>query len=129
MAASRVSVHPEVRTALMGLQRSFRTLPGLVADGRDMGSVIFPDAELKIYLTASALHRAQRRHKQLISKANSPTINFVQKDLEARDARDMSREHAPLKPADEALLLDNSDLSIEKSVAQVIAWWQETRPF
>ena len=129
MAASRVSAHPEVRTALVALQRSFRTLPGLVADGRDMGSVIFPDAELKIFLTATALHRAERRHKQLISKANSPTIRTVQKDLEARDARDTSREHAPLRPADKALLLDNSDLSIEKSVDQVIAWWQETRPF
>lgn len=129
MAASQVSAHPEVRTALLALQRSFRTLPGLVADGRDMGSVIFPDADLKIYLTASAEHRAERRHKQLISKANSPTIRLVQKDLEARDARDMSREHAPLKPADEALLLDNSDLSIEKSVDQVVAWWQDTRPF
>ena len=129
MAASRVSAHPEVRTALVALQHSFRTLPGLVADGRDMGSVIFPDAALKIYLTASALHRAERRHKQLISKANSPTIDLVQKDLEARDARDMSREHAPLKPADEARLLDNSDLSIEKSIDQVLDWWQETRPF
>ena len=129
MAASQVSAHPEVRTALLALQRSFRTLPGLVADGRDMGSVIFPDADLKIYLTARAEHRAERRHKQLISKANSPTIRLVQKDLEARDARDMSREHAPLKPADEALLLDNSDLSIEKSVDQVVAWWQDTRPF
>ena len=129
MAASQVSAHPEVRTALLALQRSFRTLPGLVADGRDMGNVIFPDADLKIYLTASAEHRAERRYKQLISKANSPTIRLVQKDLEARDARDMSREHAPLKPADEALLLDNSDLSIEKSVDQVVAWWQDTRPF
>ena len=129
MAASRVSAHPEVRMALMALQHSFRILPGLVADGRDMGSVIFPDAALKIYLTASALHRAERRHKQLISNANSPTIAIVQKDLEARDARDMSREHAPLKPADQALLLDNSYLSIEKSVDQVIDWWQETRPF
>ena len=129
MAASRVSAHHEVRTALVALQHSFRTLPGLVADGRDMGSIIFPDAALKIYLTASALHRAERRHKQLISKANSPTIELVQKDLEARDERDMSREHAPLKPADEARLLDNSDLSIKKSVDHVIAWWQETRPF
>ena len=129
MAASQVSAHPEVRLALIALQHSFRTLPGLVADGRDMGSVIFPDAALKIYLTASALHRAERRHKQLISNTNSPTIESVQKDLEARDARDMSREHAPLKPAEQALLLDNSDLSIEKSVDQVIGWWQETRPF
>ena len=129
MAASRVSAHAEVRIALLALQHSFRSLPGLVADGRDMGSVIFPDAPLKIYLTASALHRAERRHKQLISKGNSATLQVIQQDLEARDARDMSRRAAPLKPADDALLLDNSDLSIEKSVAQVIDWWQGTRPF
>ena len=129
MAASRVSAHAEVRIALLALQHSFRSLPGLVADGRDMGSVIFPDASLKIYLTASALHRAERRHKQLISKGNSATLQVIQQDLEARDARDMSRRAAPLKPADDALLLDNSDLSIEKSVAQVIDWWQGTRPF
>jgi 3-phosphoshikimate 1-carboxyvinyltransferase len=129
MAASRVSVHSQVRAALVSLQHSFRRLPGLVADGRDMGSVIFPDAPLKIYLTASALHRAERRHKQLISKGNTATINTILQDLEARDARDMSRQAAPLKPADQARLLDNSDLSIEKSVAQVIDWWQTTRPF
>ena len=129
MAASRVSAHPAVRNALVALQQGFRKLPGLVAEGRDMGSVIFPEANLKIYLTASALHRAERRHKQLISKENPPTIADVQQDLEARDARDMSRQHAPLKPAEQARLLDNSDLSIEKSVAQVIDWWQGTRPF
>lgn len=129
MAASRVSVHSQVRAALVSLQHSFRRLPGLVADGRDMGSVIFPDAPLKIYLTASALHRAERRHKQLISKGNTATMNTILQDLEARDARDMSRQAAPLKPADQARLLDNSDLSIEKSVAQVIDWWQTTRPF
>ena len=129
MAASRVSAHPAVRNALVALQQGFRTLPGLVADGRDMGSVIFPDAKLKIYLTASALHRAERRHKQLISKENTSTMDGVQLDLEARDARDMSRLHAPLKPAEHALLLDNSDLSVEKSIAQVIEWWQGTRPF
>lgn len=129
MAASRVSAHPAVRNALVALQQGFRTLPGLVADGRDMGSVIFPDAKLKIYLTASALHRAERRHKQLISKENTSTMDSVQLDLEARDARDMSRLHAPLKPAEHALLLDNSDLSVEKSIAQVIEWWQGTRPF
>ncbi len=129
MAASRVSVHPDVRTALVALQRSFRQLPGLVADGRDMGSVIFPDAPLKIYLTADARHRAERRHKQLISKGNSVTIQNIQQDLEARDARDMSRQTAPLRPAEHAKLLDNSDLSIEKSVAQVLDWWQSTRPF
>jgi 3-phosphoshikimate 1-carboxyvinyltransferase len=129
MAASQVSVHPQVRSALLTLQHSFRRLPGLVAEGRDMGSVIFPDAPLKIYLTASARHRAERRHKQLISKGNPVTISAILQDLEARDASDMSRQTAPLKPADGARLLDNSDLSIEKSVAQVIAWWQGTRPF
>ncbi|SFB75104.1 3-phosphoshikimate 1-carboxyvinyltransferase [Polaromonas sp. OV174] len=129
MAASAVSAHPEVRTALLDLQHSFRQLPGLVADGRDMGTVIFPAATLKIYLTASARQRAERRYKQLISKGNSVTISAIQQDLEARDDRDMSRQTAPLKPADDALLLDNSELSIEKSVAQVIDWWQGTRPF
>jgi 3-phosphoshikimate 1-carboxyvinyltransferase len=129
MAASKVSVHTAVRSALLALQHSFRTLPGLVADGRDMGSVIFPDAALKIYLTASALRRAERRHKQLISKGNSATLASVQQDLQARDARDMSRASAPLKPAEHAKLLDNSDLSIEKSVSQVLEWWQGTRPF
>ena len=129
MAASRVSAHPQVRIALLDLQRSFRQVPGLVADGRDMGTVVFPDAPLKIYLTASALHRAERRHKQLISKGNATTIAAIQQDLEARDARDMSRQAAPLKPADNARLLDNSDLTVEKSLDQVIDWWQGTRPF
>ncbi|MES2415865.1 MAG: bifunctional 3-phosphoshikimate 1-carboxyvinyltransferase/cytidylate kinase [Pseudomonadota bacterium] len=129
MAASRVSAHPQVREALHELQHSFRRLPGLVADGRDMGTVVFPDAPLKVYLTADAAHRAARRHKQLISKGISTTIAAIQQDLEARDARDMSREAAPLRPADDALLLDNSDLSIEKSVSHVIDWWQGKRPF
>ena len=129
MAASRVSAHPEVRAALLDLQRGFRQLPGLVADGRDMGTVVFPDAPLKIYLTASALHRAERRYKQLISKGNAATIGAIQQALEARDAKDMSRRAAPLKPAEDARLLDNSDLTIEKSLKQVIAWWQGTRPF
>ena len=129
MAASRVSAHPEVRSALLDLQRSFRQLPGLVADGRDMGTVVFPDAHLKIFLTASALHRAERRHKQLISKGNATTIAAIQQDLEARDQQDMSRKAAPLKPAENARPLDNSDLTIEKSLDQVIDWWQGTRPF
>ena len=129
MAASTVSAHPQVRNALLALQHTFRTLPGLVADGRDMGNVIFPDATLKIYLTANAFHRAERRYKQLISKGKSATLEDIQQDLEARDARDMSRTAAPLKPADDALLLDNSELSIKKSVAQVIEWWQARRPF
>ena len=129
MAASRVSVHPAVRDALTELQRGFRQLPGLVADGRDMGTVIFPDAALKIFLTASARHRAERRHKQLISKGIPATIAAIEQDLEARDARDMSRQSAPLKPADDARPLDNSELSIEESVARVLNWWQGTRPF
>ncbi|MDO9359006.1 MAG: bifunctional 3-phosphoshikimate 1-carboxyvinyltransferase/cytidylate kinase [Polaromonas sp.] len=129
MNASRVSALPAVRLALVDLQHSFRRLPGLVADGRDMGTVIFPDADLKIFLTASARHRAERRYKQLISKGISATIAAIQQDLEARDARDMSRQAAPLKPADDAALLDNSELSIEESVAQVLTLWQGTRPF
>jgi len=129
MAASRVSAHPEVRRALLELQRGFRMVPGLVADGRDMGTVVFPDAALKIYLTASALHRAERRHKQLISKGNAATIAAIQQDLQARDDRDTSRHAAPLKPAEDARLLDNSDLMIEESLDRVIAWWQGTRPF
>lgn len=129
MNASRVSALPAVRQALVELQHGFRQLPGLVADGRDMGTVIFPDATLKVYLTASARQRAERRHKQLISKGNPATLIDILQDLEARDARDMSRQAAPLKPAHDALLLDNSALSIEESVALVIGWWQGTRPF
>lgn len=129
MDASRVSALPAVRTALLALQRSFRRLPGLVADGRDMGTVIFPDAQLKVYLTASAAHRAERRHKQLISKGISTTIDSLRADLEARDFRDSSRSVAPLKPAPDARLLDNSFLSIEQSVEQVLDWWQQVQPF
>lgn len=129
MNASRVSALPAVRTALVALQQGFRQLPGLVADGRDMGTVIFPDAHLKVYLTASAGRRAERRYKQLISKGNSVTIAALRADLEARDARDSSRAVAPLKPAEDALLLDNSSLSIEESVAQVLSWWDEKQPF
>ena len=129
MAASQISAHPEVRHALLALQQGFQKLPGLVADGRDMGSVVFPHANLKIYLTASAQHRAERRHRQLISKGNTTTIVAIQHDLEVRDARDMSRQAAPLKPADGARLLDNSELSIEESVIQVLDWWKCSRPF
>ncbi|MDQ7745650.1 bifunctional 3-phosphoshikimate 1-carboxyvinyltransferase/cytidylate kinase [Hydrogenophaga pseudoflava] len=125
--ASRVSQHPAVREALHALQQSFRRLPGLVADGRDMGTVIFPDAGLKVFLTASAEQRAQRRHKQLISKGISASIDDLLADLKARDHRDMSRAHAPLKPAEDAQLLDNSDLSIEASVQLVLDWWQGTQ--
>jgi 3-phosphoshikimate 1-carboxyvinyltransferase len=129
MNASRVSALPAVRTALVALQHGFRRLPGLVADGRDMGTVIFPDAQLKVYLTASAAQRAQRRHKQLISKGISTTIDALRQDLEARDARDSSRAVAPLKSAEDALLLDNSSLSVEESVAQVLRWWEGKQAF
>jgi len=129
MDASRVSTLPAVRTALIDLQRSFRKLPGLVADGRDMGTVIFPDAKLKVFLTASAEHRAERRHKQLISKGISATLDSLRADLEARDLRDSSRSVAPLKPAQDARLLDNSHQTVEQSVGQVLHWWQEIQPF
>jgi 3-phosphoshikimate 1-carboxyvinyltransferase len=129
MDASRVSTLPAVREALLALQQRFRQLPGLVADGRDMGTVIFPDAALKVFLTASAAQRAERRHKQLISKGISTTLDSLRSDLEARDARDSSRSVAPLKPAQDARHLDNSQLSIEKSIDQVLDWWQQVQPF
>ena len=129
MNASKVSALPLVRLALVDLQHSFRRLPGLVADGRDMGTVIFPDAPLKVFLTATAAKRAERRYKQLISKGISTTLEDLRADLEARDARDSSRAAAPLKPAQDALLLDNSDMSIETSVDQVLDWWQSKQPF
>ena len=129
MNASRVSVLPKVRLALVDLQHGFRQLPGLVADGRDMGTVIFPQASLKVFLTASAERRAERRYKQLISKGISTTLPSLRADLEARDARDSSRSVAPLKPAEDARLLDNSDLTVEKSVDLVLDWWQGKQPF
>jgi 3-phosphoshikimate 1-carboxyvinyltransferase len=129
MNASKVSALPQVRLALIDLQHSFRQLPGLVADGRDMGTVIFPQSTLKVYLTASATRRAERRHKQLISKGISVTLPSLRADLEARDARDSSRTVAPLKPAQDARLLDNSDLTVEQSVNEVLNWWQGSQPF
>jgi len=129
LLASRVSALPAVRAALHGLQLSFRRAPGLVADGRDMGTVVFPDAQLKVFLTASPATRAERRHKQLISKGIPANIADLRADLEARDARDASRAVAPTKPAEDALLLDNSELSIDESVQQVLGWWQQRRPF
>jgi 3-phosphoshikimate 1-carboxyvinyltransferase len=129
LLASRVSALPAVRQALHGLQLSFRRAPGLVADGRDMGTVVFPDAALKVFLTAGADERAQRRHKQLISKGISANISTLRADLEARDARDQNRSVAPCKAAEDAQLLDNSTLSIEASVQQVVGWWQQRGPF
>ena len=127
--ASRVSSLPLVRQALHGLQLAFRRAPGLVADGRDMGTVVFPGAPLKVYLTASAEQRALRRYKQLISKGFTANIDSLRADLEARDARDRSRSASPLKPAEDALELDNSGMSIDESVEQVLKWWSERRPF
>ena len=127
--ASRVSALPAVRQALHGLQVAFRRAPGLVADGRDMGTVVFPDAGLKIFLTASAQQRAERRYKQLISKGIPANIADLAADLEARDERDRNRPVSPAKPAQDAKLLDNSDLSIEDSVQQVLYWWQQRGPF
>ena len=127
--ASRISAWPRVRRAVLGVQTAFRRLPGLVADGRDMGTVVFPDAGLKVFLTASAAERAERRHKQLISKGISANIDSLRADLEARDARDINRAVSPLKPAEGAFLLDNSALTIEASVAAVLEAWEECRPF
>ena len=127
--ASKVSQHLAVRSALHALQLSFRRLPGLVADGRDMGTVIFPDAALKVFLTATAEQRAQRRHKQLISKGIAANIDGLLADLRERDLRDSSRTHAPLKPAEDALKLDNSELDIEQSVQVVMNWWQGKTAF
>ena len=130
MNASRVSAFPAVRQALLQLQRDFRRLPGLVADGRDMGTVIFPDAALKVYLSASAQCRAERRFKQLIDKGLSANIADLLADLQARDARDMQRSTAPLKPAEDALHWDNhAERTIEQAVQQVLAWWEQRQPF
>ncbi|QNP49266.1 bifunctional 3-phosphoshikimate 1-carboxyvinyltransferase/cytidylate kinase [Diaphorobacter aerolatus] len=129
MNASKVSALPLVRLALVDLQHSFQRLPGLVADGRDMGTVIFPNAPLKVFLTASAECRAERRYKQLISKGISANISDLRADLEARDARDANRSVAPMKPAQDALVLDNSRLSVDEAVDQVIGWWRARQPF
>lgn len=129
MNASKVSALPAVRTALVSLQHSFRRLPGLVADGRDMGTVIFPNAQLKVFLTASVACRAERRHKQLISKGFPTTLESLRADLEARDARDSSRAVSPLKPASDALSLDSSDLTVDQCVEQVLQWWEHRQAF
>jgi 3-phosphoshikimate 1-carboxyvinyltransferase len=123
MQASQVSAYPAVRQALVQLQHGFRQLPGLVADGRDMGTVIFPSAKLKVFLTAGVQVRAERRYNQLISKGISANIDALCADLEARDLRDQSRNSAPLQCAKDAFLLDNSKLTIEASVTQVLEWW------
>jgi cytidylate kinase len=127
-AASVIAVHPAVRQALLDLQHRSRRAPGLVADGRDMGTVVFPDARLKVYLTASVAARAERRHKQLIEKGFSANIADLSQDLEARDARDAERAAAPLRPAEDAYRLDSSGLTIDEVVAQVLNWYAGCAP-
>jgi cytidylate kinase len=117
--ASKLAAEPSVREALLQRQRDFRSPPGLVADGRDMGTVVFPDAEYKIYLTASAEVRAQRRHKQLKDKGINDSIARLLEVIRERDARDEGRETSPLKPAADAIVLDTSDMSLEEVVACV----------
>ena len=120
-AASAIAAIPEVRAALRDRQRDFRRLPGLVADGRDMGTVIFPDAEFKVFLTASAEERAQRRYKQLNDKGVSVTLAGLLREILARDARDASRAVAPLRPAEDAVTIDTTGLGIEEVVDRVLA--------
>jgi len=119
--ASRVAALPMVRTALTDRQRRFRQLPGLVADGRDMGTVIFPDATLKIFLTASAQVRAERRYKQLKEKGESVTLTRLFKEIKARDLRDQSRSVAPLRPAEDAVIIDSTNLGIEEVFRKVVS--------
>ncbi|WP_374318748.1 (d)CMP kinase [Pseudoxanthomonas kaohsiungensis] len=119
--ASAIAAIPEVRAALKERQRAFRREPGLVADGRDMGTVIFPDATTKVFLTASAEERARRRHNQLKEKGVSVTFDGLLREILSRDARDAQRAVAPLKPADDAVLLDTTGLSIDEVVDRVLA--------
>lgn len=124
LRASAIAIHREVRQALVGIQQGFRVLPGLVADGRDMASVIFPDAVLKVFLTATAEARAERRYKQLIAKGISAKLDNLLQDLQERDARDSSRSAAPLLLADGAKVLETSNLSIDQAVKTVLDWYQ-----
>jgi cytidylate kinase len=119
--ASRVAAIPEVRAALTLRQRRFRQAPGLVADGRDMGTVIFPDAKLKIFLTASAEIRAERRYKQLKEKGESVNLTRLFKEIKARDLRDQSRSVAPLRPAEDAVIIDSTDLSIDEVFERIVS--------
>jgi cytidylate kinase len=119
-AASRVAVHPEVRAALLARQRAFRRPPGLVAEGRDMGTVVFPDAPVKVFVTASADERARRRHKQLIGKGISVSIEGLLRDIRERDERDAGRATAPLMPAADAVILDTTDMTIDSAIAFVV---------
>ncbi len=124
LRASTLATHPEVRRALVGLQHAFRKAPGLVADGRDMASVIFPDAIVKVFLTATAEARAERRYKQLIAKGISAKLEDLLRDLQERDARDSSRGTAPLLIAEGAQVLETSDLSVDQAVKTVLDWYR-----
>lgn len=124
-AASRVAGVPEVRAALLARQRGFRQPPGLVAEGRDMGSVVFPDAGLKVFLTATVEARAERRYKQLIEKGIPANIQILLRDLRERDARDAERPVAPLRQLPDARLLDTTAMSVDEAVARVLAWHGE----
>jgi cytidylate kinase len=119
---------PAVRNALLERQRAFRRAPGLVADGRDMATVVFPDAALKVFLTASPHIRAERRYKQLIDKGIPANLRSLSRDLAERDARDRNRPIAPLVPAPDSQVLDSSALSIEAVVEQIVAWWRDKAP-
>ncbi|GIK86669.1 MAG: cytidylate kinase [Betaproteobacteria bacterium] len=120
-AASRVAVHAPVRAALLARQRAFRRPPGLVADGRDMGTVVFPDAAAKVFVTASAQERAARRQRQLRENGIDVNIQSLLRDIQQRDARDAGRAAAPLRPAEGALLLDTTNMTIDAAVAAVLA--------
>jgi cytidylate kinase len=124
--ASAVAVMPEVRDALQGVQLGFRRFPGLVADGRDMGTHVFPHAQLKVYLTASAGERAKRRHKQLKGKGIGVSLAALSRDIEDRDRRDSERSVAPLRPAADARLLDSSKLTIDEVTRTVLEWARDT---
>lgn len=128
LLASQIAQVPEVREALIGLQRGFRRPPGLVADGRDMGTRIFPDAFLKVFLTASPEERAKRRYKQLKEKGIDVSLAALSRDIEARDRRDAERSVAPLEPAHDARLLDSSNLTIEEVTRTVLDWAAEALP-
>lgn len=125
--ASKIASLATVRHALYGLQLSFRRHPGLVADGRDMGSVIFPQAQLKVFLTATPEARAERRYKQLIEKGIPANMEGLLQDLRERDARDSNRAISPLKPAEGAHLLETSDMTADEAVEQVLRWYAEVR--
>jgi cytidylate kinase len=125
--ASKIAALPAVRQALFALQLGFRRAPGLVADGRDMGTVIFPHAQLKVFLTASTEARAQRRYKQLIDKGFSANIEDLLSDLKARDDRDTYRAIAPLMPAEGAHLLDTSHMTADEAVEEVLKWYAHAK--